>query len=208
MKLESKNDIYRIAIAGTSGSGKSTVALILRKKGQCIIDVDEFSKNTILESTEVHDYIRTLTNCEIMQDGIFNYKEIGRMFDENSMLENKFEEWFQIFLGQKLKQKFNNESQNNNIIFYDIPLVEQKGITDLFNCFWIIDANKKLCYDRIKRRNGYKDKKIDNILNNSVFKNKVRLKNYTVISNDGSVLDLEKKVVFELNKLLSNIRHS
>ena len=138
--LESKK--YVIAITGNIGSGKTTVAEILRNFGYSVLDVDIFSKEIIYNERSVKIFLSYLIDKKIGKK--LDYKKIGFFFEKNPDLEIIFENWYQIFLGIKLKEKINN-LKNEQIYFFDIPLLQKKRIENLFDDIWIIESDLDKC---------------------------------------------------------------
>lgn len=165
MKIINKK-CYFIAITGEIGSGKTTVSNILRDYGYCVFDTDIFSKKVLMEDKSIVGIIENIVGQKISQNFKIDLKKIGKIFDENPKLEQKFEEWYQVFLGEKIKEKAFS-FKNEKLVFFDIPMLEQKGISNTFDYLWIIDSKHGKCCERIKSRNNYSDEKIEYLIKNS-----------------------------------------
>ena len=171
------------------GSGKTTVAEILREKGFDVINVDCFSKELINKDKNVKYKLCSLINKKAVYNNQVDFKYIGRYFDENFDIEKQFEKWYQPYLGLKIKEKFLSR-KNSKLLFFDIPLLEEKNIVDLFDEIWLIETAKMLSLQRIKIRNNYKEEKIKRLLEESIVKIVIEDKPYQYLSNNGSKEDL------------------
>lgn len=190
---------YFIGITGIVGSGKTTVSNILREWGYCVFDVDAFSRYILMKDRIVIKALEDFVPKKIVKDGKIDYKQTGKYFDSNPELEYYFESWFQPYLGSQIIQKYQHLCNNEKFIFFDIPLLEQKGISEMFELLWIIKTDESICYKRIKTRNGYSDEKINRLLTSS--KTNEKYCNCVTINNNGSIENLKKLIDLELTNL-------
>lgn len=196
---------YFIAITGMSGSGKTTVGNFLREKGCYVFDTDAFTREILKKDTIIVKIIENIVKETITKDGEIDYKKIGKIFDSNPKLENRFETWFQTYIGNKILEKSKDLQDKNTMIFFDIPLLKQKGILEIFDMLWIIETNAEVCYNRIRQRNGYSDQKIQYILTNSKLYKEYYQYNCIIINNNSSIENLKKIVDFRLNCLIDKL---
>lgn len=194
---------YLIAITGTVGSGKTTVANILREYGYYVFDTDAFSKEILKKDRNIRDKLSHLLGVTLEKDIAERFKEIGRLFDNNQNLEQAFEAWYQEYLGNAILEKKIINNNEPGFVFYDIPLLKQKKICSIFDFFWIIDSNEKICFNRIKQRNNYKENKIRYLMEYSRVEKTSYDKCY-IIENNSSIICLKKNVHDKL-QLLTDI---
>lgn len=192
---------YLIGITGKVGSGKSTVAEILSSYGYEIFDTDVFSKELIKNDKYVYEALKGIIGENIIENGHLNFKKIGKIFDDDWELEKKFESWYQVYLGNKIKDKLYSIRNKNNIVFCDIPLIANKGIESIFDEVWVVETKYHICYERIKKRNNYDDHKTKLLLENSETRFKADIFNYNVIENNGSIEEL----VIVIDNILKNL---
>lgn len=88
---------YFVGITGTVGSGKTTVSDILREDGYFVFDTDLFSKQILIENQYIIGIIENIVGQKISRNGKINFKKVGKIFDNNPKLEEKFEDWYQVF---------------------------------------------------------------------------------------------------------------
>lgn len=185
---------YYVAITGASGSGKSTILRILDRNNYFTMDYDAFSIRVINESKQVHTKLQEFVKDEFLQNGTIDLKTVGAYFDEHIDREMEFEAWYQPFLGNQIKKDV-NLSNYQGICFFDVPLLREKGICDLFDEIWYISAKKDLCCKRIQQRNGYSYEKAMYLINRSSDLAEDTLFNVYVIDNNYSIDKLERNVI-------------
>lgn len=191
---------YFIAITGHIGSGKTTVAEIIRRKGIDVINVDCFSKELINKDNNVKYKLCSIINKKAVCNSEVDFKYISRYFEENPDVEKQFEKWYQPYLGLKIKEKYLLR-ENNKLLFFDIPLLEEKNIVDLFDEIWLIETEMKLSLQRVKIRNNYEEEKIKRLLKESLVKITIEDKLYQHLSNNGSKEDLITLVEIKLKTI-------
>ena len=201
-----ENKTLIIGITGVIGSGKTTVSNILRNFGYSVFDTDTFSKQIIQKEKIVINMLTKILKKNIYVNGNVNYKKIGTIFENYPALEKNFENWYQVFLGNKIKEKVFSLNNGNRILFFDTPFLFKKQISNFFDYIWIIESNYTECFQRIKLRNNYSNKKIINLIKNSRVKIKKTKKNVIIIKNNSSINQLELKIKKELSKLLKKIK--
>lgn len=134
---------FFVAITGEVGSGKTTVSNILREYGYCVFDTDAFSKRILLEEKSIIGQIEKIVGQKISENGKLDFKKVGQIFDDNPLLEKRFEKWYQPFLGEKIVDKMNALESEAKTIFFDIPFLQQKGIAKVFDYIWIIKSEER-----------------------------------------------------------------
>ncbi len=76
-----------IGITGGIGSGKSTIARELAKRGYTVYDCDQEAKRIIAENTDVQQEIIDLLGEESFVDGIYNTQYVAkRVFEDSHLL--------------------------------------------------------------------------------------------------------------------------
>ncbi len=201
MNLELNKKSLYIAITGCVGSGKTTVSNILREYGYYVFDTDLFSKNILSEDDFIIEVIENIIKQKIAENNIINFKKIGKIFDENPLLEEKFENWYQIYLGNKIIERKLDLCNEEKVYFFDIPLLDKKCIANKFDFIWIVESEERHCYERIKMRNNYSNKKITYLIENSKISNELLLYDYRTIKNQGSIEMLKEVVQNEIQNL-------
>lgn len=194
-------ECYFIGITGKIGTGKTTVSNILRNYGYYVFDSDLFSRQILKTNKFILETIENIVGEEVSKNNQLDFKKVGKIFDNNPVLEKRFENWYQAFLGQKILEESLSLINERDILFFDIPLLEQKAISDKFDYLWIVESNDDKCYERIKYRNNYSDKKIEYLIKDSTINKKLLLCDYVVINNDNSIEELKRLIKLELDKL-------
>ena len=159
-----KNPI-KIAITGKIGSGKSTVAEIIKDIGYFVFESDKevdklFNSNHIKNKIQNLFYkIQNLTN----KDGSINKTLLGDyVFSNKNELKNLEDLIYPLL--HKERQKFINSKKMEKILFFDIPLLFEKKLFNEYNFIIYVCVKEKIQKERVLRRKKMNKDKLEKIL--------------------------------------------
>ncbi len=159
-----KNPI-KIAITGKIGSGKSTVADIIKDLGYFVFESDKevdklFNSNHTKNKIKNLFYkIKNLTN----KDGSINKTLLGDyVFSNKNELKNLEDLIYPLL--DKEKQKFINSKKMEKILFFDIPLLFEKKLFTEYNFIIYVYVKEKIQKERVLRRKKMNKDKLEKIL--------------------------------------------
>ncbi len=159
-----KNPI-KIAITGKIGSGKSTVADIIKDLGYFVFESDK-EVDKLFNTNNIKNKIKTLF-CKIKnltnKDGLINKTLLGDyVFSNKNELKN-LEDLIHPLLNKE-KQKFINSKKMEKILFFDIPLLFEKKLFTEYNFIIYVYVKEKIQRERVLRRKKMNKDKLEKIL--------------------------------------------
>ena len=159
-----KNPI-KIAITGKIGSGKSTVAEIIKDIGYFVFESDKevdklFNSNHTKNKIKNLFYkIKNLTN----KDGSINKTVLGEyVFSNKNELKNLEDLIYPLL--NKERQKFINSKKKEKILFFDIPLLFEKKLFTEYNFIIYVYVKEKIQKERVLKRKKMNKDKLEKIL--------------------------------------------
>lgn len=181
--------MYNIIITGSLGSGKSSVANIVKKKSYPTLSADIIINN-------------------IYQEGLFK-KEMASIFslkidevNKNSIAAIAFQDQSKLkklenLLYPELIKRTKNykeicKKKGSLYFFYEAPLFFEKNKTTDYDCILVVSANKELCLSRALKKNMQKQQ-FNKIFNMQMPNKKKELLADYVIFNNSSLMELENK---------------
>lgn len=195
----------KIAITGGIGSGKSSVVNILAELCQITVNLDEVYKELLNNDEEFVLGICNVTKVPpiLKLDGkpTVDLKAVAKKVFSNGdtlMSLNSFTHP-RIYREAFLKGK--PFELDGKPVFYEVPLLFESGYQNAFDKIWIV--SRKIT-ERIKytaRRDNVSEKEIEDRIRNQFYYENADLSLHTIISNDGDVAELRKKVVGALNEI-------
>lgn len=144
-----------IGITGAIGSGKSTVAAMLARRGAAVIDADAIGHEVLREDGQ----IRRLTDAfgkEILGDGgeIDRAHLAARVFGNpdavarlNAIMHPRIDE----IVRQRIASF---KTQGKEVVVIDVPLLVETGGTSLADEVWVTEAPPETILRRLRERSG------------------------------------------------------
>ena len=201
-----KNPI-KIAVTGKIGSGKSTVADILKDLGYYVFESDKevdklFNNNNTKKRIEkLFWQIKNLTN----KDGSINKTLLGDyVFSKKDELKNLENLIYPLL--NKERKKFINSKQMEKILFFDVPLLFEKNVFSEYNFIIYLYVNEKIQRERVLKRKKMNKDKFEKILEAQSY-NLKDYDNFISIKIDTSkdINQTKKSLVSFINKKVLNI---
>ncbi len=193
----------KIAITGIMGSGKSTVGLILKKKGMSFISADELVTKTIAPNNPGHTKLLTLLGPEYLDSkGYFNTQKIAKAVFQNKALLYQIESIIHPIvwdLMQKEEQKL--RLSGKKIVFYEIPLLFEKKWEHFFNLIIVIAIDLQVQKKRLQQYRNFSCEEIKNRMQFQISQEEKIKKADHVIWNSSSLKVLEKQVFSLIHSL-------
>lgn len=143
----------KIAVIGTSGSGKSTVSKFFVEKGFVLIDLDKIGKDVVDIYPELRQELKKEFGEEIFDNGVLNRKKLGEIVFFNS---EKLEILNYIFRGFIQEEACKIYENNENVVLdgYTIP--------NYFEYDFIIgvETDLEIAVQRLQKREPHNSKEL------------------------------------------------
>lgn len=135
-----------IGITGGIGSGKSTIARELARRGYSVYDCDVEAKRIIAEDKEVQRAIIKLLSAEAFRDGKYNTEYVAKRVFENINLLGELNAIVHPAVVQDIK--------HTNPDFVESAILYEAGLDKICKKVIFIDAPEKLRISRTIARDG------------------------------------------------------
>lgn len=192
--------IRKVALTGTIGSGKSTVAELFRKQGVSTLSVDAICKKLnepynkgwwALKREFGSKYFNTTLD-------VARHELRTAMFNSNP-LRRKINSMFHLLLKEALDEAYKNISEP--IVIVEVPLLFESGWQKDFDSSICVFADNEICLDRIVTRDNVTRNNAQAIVDVQMSpEEKMRLADHVVFNSFG-IEGTAKQVEKILNKL-------
>ena len=140
-----------IGLTGAMGSGKSTVAAMLRKKGAAVLDADKISHGCLKKQTPTYNKIKKAFGKEILaENGEINKKKLAEVVFSDKKSLRKLCGIIHPAVIKGIEQKAKKLA--NKVVVIDAPLLIEAGLTSQVDTLVVVAAKKDTCVKRSTRR--------------------------------------------------------
>lgn len=189
------------AITGGIGSGKSTVAGIIKNCGYAVLSADATYANLIKTPTfskKIYDAL----GLEYNELKGFDSKEVSAAVFDNA---EKLKTLNSITHNKIISEMFKLSESCGDVVFHEVPLLFEGGYQNRYDGVIIVKRNLN---DRIKSvtlRDGLTENQIKKRIKNQFdYENLTNFK-HTVIENDGDLNNLKRKTMAVLDEIVKNL---
>jgi len=195
-----------IGLTGSIGSGKSTVAAMLREHNIPVIDADELAREALFE-TGVLDKIRERFGDRIFLDSrTINRKRLGEIVFAHKQalidLENIIHPEVEKLYNKKLEEL---KKHNYQVIFYMVPLLFEKNLQNRVDKTLLIIASEETLLERIAKRDSLTKQEARLRLRAQMSNEEKISKADEIIENNGTVDELFCKLKLVCSRLCNII---
>ena len=149
-----------IGLTGGVGSGKSTVAGILRELGAAVIDADEATHAVYEPGTAGFEAVVREFGESIVRDGRIDRERLGRLVfnDEesrrrlNAIVHPLVREW----MAARTAEAIEGGAQ---VVVQDVPLLYENGLEGLFSSVVLVYAPEEVQVERLVKGRGFTEER-------------------------------------------------
>jgi len=194
MKKRKQNKKLIVGLTGGFGTGKSTVAGMLRSFGAKVIDADRISHGLIKPRGEVYKQIIRLFGKGICGGkGIISRRKLGEIVFKNKSSLAKFNKIMHPAIISLMKLQIKKAKED--VVVMDAPLLFESGLEKLTDVVVVVKASLDNQIRRIQKKSALtKADIILRIKSQIPLKEKLCLADF-VIDNNGTIENTRKQVV-------------
>ena len=190
-----------LGLTGGIGTGKSTVANMLKEKGIPVVDTDLISRE-VIEYPEIIEKIKLEISNEVFDfNNKLDRKKISEIVFENQEKLKKLNEIMHPEILKKMWDEVEELKKNHKIIVVDVPLLFEINMEKEVDKILLIYASKEIQLKRIMERDGRTREEAVKIISSQMPLYKKREKSHYIIQNNDSLEKLEKNLDKIVQKL-------
>lgn len=195
-----------ISITGGIGSGKTTVANIIKEMGFLVISSDDNAKTLMNTNEEIKEKLIVQFGNEVYSiDGKLNSKYLSqKVFGDGEEYQNNLKALNQIvhpYVIDLLIREVNKyEKKGEKYIFVESALTYEAGLEEGFDYIIVVDADEQTAIQRVMDRTGLSKQEVLYRNQNQISRQRKKEVADFVIENNGSFEDLKKstKLIVEI----------
>jgi dephospho-CoA kinase len=190
-------------LTGGIGSGKSTVAELLRGHGVPIVDADELARQAVAAgSAGLSQVVEAFGPQMLGPDGELDRKQIAALVFRDSDARNRLNSITHPIVRRLSQERFAElDRQGHTLAGYDVPLLFEVGLDAVLKPVVVVVASEATQLSRIAARGGISpDDAVARIRAQLPLAEKRRRADY-VLENDGTRAELEAQVAELVHRL-------
>jgi dephospho-CoA kinase len=143
-----------IGLTGGIGSGKSTVATILKKMGYEVLSADQMAREVVEPGQPVYKKILRLFGPEIcLTDGQLNRNKLGKIVFADPKQRRKLEQIIHPEVQVRLQTACTVlRKQGRAVAFVEVPLLFETGMENFFDVIWVVTVSPATQLQRLLER--------------------------------------------------------
>lgn len=188
--------LKKVAITGGLSSGKSTVCKIFKEKGACVVSADDIVHKLLSPQTSIGRQIIELLGPEVVDNQRFDHKRIAKLVFKDKKTLKTLEQILHPAVLKEIEEKYNQVKDQKNFTLFvaEIPLLYESESDHLFDTTIVVSADQEIAQRRFNQRTGHPLEDFEKRMIHQLPPAEKRAKANYVISNNGSLAELEKQV--------------
>lgn len=197
--------MLKVGLTGGIGSGKSSVAKALQKKGITLVDADQIAREVVEPGEQALQEITAALGQEmLLENGTLNRSALKQRIFSDPSAKATLEAILHPRIRQRILDRV-NEATDTLYVVADIPLLVENHYPSLFDRVVVVDCTEAQQIARVKARDGLSEETIRNIMASQATRQQ-RLDAATdIIDNSGDLDSLHAQVEKLHETLLSLI---
>ena len=189
----------KIAITGGIGSGKSSVAKIIREQGFPVFSCDEINKQLLTQE----EYIRHIKKRfpDVVQEGKIITSRLAQIVFSNETALKELNSIAHPFIMNELKRQIDTQ---NGLVFAEVPLLFECGYENLFHKIIVVYREKEQRILSVMQRDHADRGAVLSRISQQYDYSQVGSFSSVILLNNNSTVSKLKNKVLALLKRLSN----
>lgn len=199
-----------VGLTGNIASGKSTVSILLAKRGATIIDADVLARRVVEPGTDGLAAIRDYFGGDVsLPDGRLNRDALRRVVFNDPVARDVLNQIVHPRVAGLRDQELEAaRNRGERIVISDIPLLFETGLGDTFDAVVFVDAPEAVRLERLMQNRDLPEQDARAMMNAQWPSAEKRTRSTFVVENDGSLDALTARVdeLWESLQTLANTR--
>ena len=155
-----------LAITGSIGSGKSTVARMLANiLGGEYLDSDQLCRQLLQpEQAGYAGCLQRFGSRYLRPDGALDRPQLRRAVFADDSVRQALEGILHPLVRERIAQRSSACAASGNILVAEVPLLFETGWQDDFSCTVLVHVGRNLLFDRVGKRDGLSASEMERVL--------------------------------------------
>ncbi|KZL93822.1 dephospho-CoA kinase [Clostridium magnum] len=195
--------MLKIGLTGGIGSGKSTVSLMLKKKGFPIVDADIVAREVLETYPQILEQVKKHFGYNFFnENGKLKRKEFGNFIFSKEDRKKDYENIIMPFIKNEIFNRITElEKEKEEVCILDAPTLIENGLHLKMDINILVWVDLKTQIERVKKRDVLSEDQVFSRINSQMsLEDKKKVVDY-IIDNSGTIERTKRQV----NKILQEI---
>ena len=188
--------IFKLAVTGSAGSGKSLVCAQFSELGLKVFDCDKIARQVVEPGEKAYNDIVSFFGKEIIQDnGSLDRLKLRKIISKDVKMRKELEKIVHPALFNDLLLEIQKtEKAGKNIVIVEVPLLFESDLMERFDFIVTVAGPAEDLVDRIVKRDKVSKKDAQNMLNMQLSQKEKIARSDFVIWNVSGIDELKSAV--------------
>ena len=198
--------VFKVAVTGGAGSGKSSVCNRLKELGIRVISSDTLAREAVAPGTTAHEKILNYFGKKVvLSDGNLNRQILRRIIVNDNTARRSLERFIHPEISKLMQRKMAQAEQNGDrVVAVEVPLLFELSMEKQFDLVVVVTADPKLRVKRLMDRDKVSREDAEELLKVQMTDQEKVKRGGFVLSNNGSTDQLMSSVDRLYEKFLKN----
>ena len=191
----------KIGITGTIGAGKSTVSILLRRRGKPVFDCDQYSRILYQKTNPCYaKMVETFSEDILDEFGEIDRKKVAALVFNDEEKRKKLNILTHTPVVAAMKKFFENH-EKDGLVFAEVPLLVESGLSDYFDEVILVTCEDETAIQRMMEDRDYTREEAERRLRSQIPVEEQKKHATLVLDNNGTIKELDQKIARLLKDL-------
>jgi dephospho-CoA kinase len=187
--------VLLIGLTGGIGSGKSTVARLLERRGAVVIDADQLAREAVAKGTPGFDRVVAAFGTNVLTaDGDLDRGALAARIFSDPTEKAALEAIVHPEVARRFGERVDPLRTSDRLVVYVTPLLVELGLAPAFDVVVVVTASPHLRISRVASDRGLSPDDVrDRMAAQATDEQRMEVAD-VLVDNDGSLAELEPQV--------------
>jgi dephospho-CoA kinase len=187
--------VLLVGLTGGIGSGKSTVARLLDRRGAVVIDADQLAREAIAAGTEGFDrVVEAFGDAVVGADGELDRKALAALVFADPARRAALEAIVHPDVARRFAERLEPYRDSHRVVVYVTPLLVELGLAPAFDVVIVVTATPHLRVSRVASDRGLDPEDVRRRMAAQATDERRMEVADVLLDNDGTLAELEAQV--------------
>jgi dephospho-CoA kinase len=187
--------VLLVGVTGGIGSGKSTVARLLDRRGAVVIDADQLAREAISKGTPGFGRVVDAFGAEVLTpEGDLDRAALARRIFSDPVQKAALEAIVHPEVARRFGELVEGYRPTDRIVVYVTPLLVELGLAPAFDVVVVVTASPHLRVSRVASGRGLSPDEVRERMAAQATDDQRMEVAHVLVDNDGSLAELEPQV--------------